>query len=327
MKKGISILLIFIMMFALLTACTKNTEPQQNEEVEIRIAGLTGPTTMGLVQLLDQADQGKTTNKYAFSLHGSADEVTPKLIQGELDMAAIPANLASVLYNNTEGKVKLLAVNTLGVLYIVEKGDTVSSMEDLKGKTIYCTGKGSVPEYALRYLLNENGINPDNDVALEWKSEPAEVVALLSQADSGVAMLPQPYVTVAKSKVQNLRIAINLNNEWEKLDNGSLMITGVIVVRSDFSAKYPEQIKNFLDDYKKSIEYINLNIEEGAALVEKYNIVNAAVAKEAIPYCNITYMDGTDMKTAMEGYLNVLYEQNPKSVGGKLPGEDFYYKE
>lgn len=338
MKKRFSILLVIAAVFLTLTACQpgasqgdigsgkQETSEENKQALEIRIAGLKGPTSMGLVHLLEQAEQDKTTNRYAFSIHGSADEVTPKLVQGQLDIAAVPANLASVLYNNTNGSIKLLAVNTLGVLYIVEQGDSVNALEDLRGKTIYCTGKGSTPEYNLRYLLKENGIDPDKDVTLEWRSEPTEVVSLLSQTENGIAMLPQPYVTVAQSKFQDLRIAVDLNREWTELNNGSLMITGVIVVRSDFAAEHPDAVNAFLEEYKVSTEYINSNVQEAAKLVEKFNIVNAAVAEKAIPYCNITFLEGNDMKTAMEGYLNVLFEQNPKSVGGKLPENSFYYE-
>jgi NitT/TauT family transport system substrate-binding protein len=355
MKKKISLILAFLVVFFVLTGCqgepktsgeatgdtaeestvetaddtTKDDKMAGDENVdklEIRIAGLKGPTSIGMVELMESAQQENTSNKYVFNIFGSADEITPKLIQGDLDIAAVPSNLASVLYNNTDGAVKLLAVNTLGVLYIVETGNTITSFDDLRGKTIYCTGKGSAPEYGLRYLLSQNGIDPDKDVTLEWKSEPTEVVSLLSQSGDGVAMLPQPYVVVAQSKLENLRIAINLDQEWANLDNGSLMITGVLVVRNDFAQQYPQQVEAFLDEYKKSTEYVNSNVSEAAQLVEKFNIFNAAVAEKAIPYCNISYLEGSEMKTAMEGYLNVLFEQNPKSVGGKLPGEDFYYE-
>jgi len=324
MKKTISIVLLFVMMAFVMAGCKDKSKSADNA-TEIRIAGLKGPTSIGMVQLMEAAEKGEASNKYTFSIFGSADEVTPKLIQGEFDIAAVPANLASVLYNNTNGDIKLLAINTLGVTYIVENGNTVSSFEDLRGKTIYCTGKGAIPEYTLRYLLSKNGIDPDKDVTLEWKSEPTEVVALLSQTGGGIAMLPQPYVTVAQTKVQNLRIAINLNKEWTDLDNGSLMITGVLVVRKEFAEKHSRQLDEFLKEYKASTEYVNKNVANAAQLVEKFDIVNAQVAQKAIPYCNIVYMEGKEMKTAMEGYLNVLYEQNPKSVGGKIPEENFYY--
>ena len=296
----------------------------EEEKATFRIGGLKGPTTMGMVRFLKDAEDGNSDIDVDFTIAGAADELTPKLIKGELDIVAVPANLASVLYNKTEGAVELLAVNTLGVIYIVETGDTVTSIESLRGQTIYGTGKGSTPEYALRYILAENGLDPDKDVTLEWKSEPTEIVAALS-AGGGVAMLPQPYVTVASANVEGLHIALDLTEEWDKLDNGSMLITGVLVVRREFAEKYPQQIAKFLEEYQASTEYINNNIDEAADLVEYYGIVKAPVAKKAIPYCNITYIAGEEMIAPIGGYLEVLFEQNPAAVGGTLPGEDFYY--
>ena len=201
----------------------------------------------------------------------------------------------------------------------------MQSLADLKGKTIYATGKGSTPEYALRYLLSENGIDPDKDVTLSWKAEPTETVALLAETKGAVAMLPQPFVTVAQTKIEGLRIAVDLTQEWDDLDNGSALITGVLVVRSEFAEEHPEQLAAFLDEYQASTEYVNANIPEAAQLVEKYGIVKAPIAEKAIPYCNITYLEGEEMKAAMEGYLGVLFDQNPKAVGGALPDDDFYY--
>jgi len=351
MKKLLSSLLITIFLITAFTGCGKVMEnpgpqttpsstpsneataspaPEKSEEpaykpVDIRIAGMTGATSMGMVKLMETAEAGTAKNNYIFTIAGSADEITPKLIKGELDIAAVPANLASVLYNNTEGKIKLLAVNTLGVLYIVETGNEIKSLADLKGKTIYATGKGSVPEYNLRYLLTQNGVDPDKDVTIEWKSEPTEVVALLKSDGGGIAMLPQPYVSVAQTQIENLRTAVSLTEEWDKLDNGSAMITGVIVVRSEFAENYPEQIAAFLDEYKLSTEFVNANTEEAAQLIEKFGIFKAAVAQKALPYCNITFIEGEEMKTAVSGYLSVLFEQNAKAVGGKLPDEGFYF--
>lgn len=320
MKKIIAALLAVAMVAALLAGCSGTSE----ESTVIRIGGLKGPTSMGLVKVMEDDANSAAANDYEFTIAGSADELTPKLVQGELDIAAVPANLASVLYNNTDGAVELLAINTLGVIYIVEKGETVNSLADLKGKTIYATGKGSTPEYALRYILTQNGLDPDKDVTVEWKSEPTEVVAVLA-ASGGIAMLPQPYVTVAQTSVEGLRVAVDLNAEWDKLDNGSMFLTGVLVVRKDFAEKYPKAIAAFLKEYEASVKYVNANVADAAQLVEKFGIVKAAVAEKAIPYCNITYIAGAEMKTAMSGYLEVLYEQNAASVGGKLPGDDFYY--
>ena len=293
--------------------------------IDMRIAGLKGPTSMGMVKLMQDAEDGTAKNNYTFTIAGSADEITPKLTQGELDIAAVPANLAAVLYNNTKGAVQLLAVNTLGVIYIVEKGDSVQSLADLKGKTIYATGKGSTPEYALKYILSKNGIDPDKDVTIEWKTEPTEVVQTLAQADVAIAMLPQPYVTVAQGQVEGLRVAVDLNQAWNDLDNGSLFLTGVLVVRTEFAKEHPEQIDAFLKEYEASTQWVNANVADAAQLVEKYDIVKAAVAEKAIPACNITYLAGQQMKDATTGYLQVLFDQNPKSVGGQLPDDGFYY--
>ncbi len=330
MKKVLSLVLCALLLACAVLGCTaapdNASSAPASTPVTIRIAGLKGPTSMGLVKVMEDNENGKAANNYEFTVAGSADEITPLLTKGELDIAAVPANLASVLYNKTEGAIQLLAVNTLGVVYITEKGDSINSLADLKGKTIYATGKGSTPEYALRYILTENGIDPDKDVTLEWKSEPTEVVALLQNAETGVAMLPQPYVTVAQTSVEGLRIAIDLNSEWEKLDNGSLFLTGVLVARKAFLEENKAAVNEFLKEYKTSTEYVNANIEEAAALVEKVGIVKAAVAQKAIPYCNITYIDGAEMKTAVAGYLKVLFDLNPASVGNALPEDGFYYE-
>ena len=304
---------------------TSAAASQTADNTVIRVGGLKGPTTMGMVKLLDDAENGASGLSVEFTMAASADELTPKLLQGELDILAAPANLASVLYNKSEGKVQFAAVNTLGVLYIVEKGEArITSFADLKGKTIYATGKGSTPEYALNYLLTRNGLDPEKDVAIEWKSEPTEVVSLLAGQESGIAMLPQPFVTVAKGQVEGLEVALDLTKEWEALDNTSMLITAGLIVRKAFAEEHPDALAAFLKEYQASTAYINEHVEEGAALVEKYDIVKAAVAKQAIPACNITYLDGEDMKTALSGYLQILFEQNPQAVGGAMPGDDFY---
>ncbi|MDD2534219.1 MAG: ABC transporter substrate-binding protein, partial [Eubacteriales bacterium] len=307
MKKHFSMLLILSLLVMAIAGCQAGTMTKADViATDIRIGGLKGPTSIGMVQLMESAQAGDAANNYTFTIVGSADEITPKLIKGELDIAAVPANLAAILYANTKGAVKLLAVNTLGVIYIVENGHAINSFNDLRGKTIYATGKGSTPEYALRYLLSENGVEPDRDVTFEWKSEPTEVVGLLAKNKDAIAMLPQPYVAVAQAKLPGLRVAIDLNAAWNSLKNGGQLITGVLVVRDEFARQYPEQIAAFLDEYQVSTQYVNTNVSDAAKLVEKFGIVNADVAAKAIPYCNITYLDGTQMKTAMEGYLNVL---------------------
>ena len=300
------------------------------EDTPVRVMALKGPTAMGMVQLMDSSEAGAVNgNAYTFTIAASADEVTPKLVQGEADIAAVPANLASVLYNNTEGQVQVLAINTLGVLYIVENGESIQSVSDLAGKTIYASGKGSTPEYALNYILSGNGIDPEADVTIEWKSEHSECVAALAADEDGIAMLPQPFVTTAQTQNGNLRVALDLTEEWDALqadaESPSALLTGVVVARTAFVQEHPEAVNAFLDSYQESVEYVNANLPEAASLIEKYDIVPAAVAEKALPYCNITFIEGSEMQEKLSGYLNVLFGQNPVSVGGALPAEDFYY--
>lgn len=298
------------------------------DDVTIRVGALKGPTAMGMVKLMDDAAAGNTANRYEFTIAAAIDEITPKIVQGQFDIAAMPANVSSVLYNNTDGAVSVLAINTLGVIYIVETGDSIQSVADLKGKTIYASGKGATPEYALNYVLKENGIDPEKDVTIEYKSEHAECAAALAEAENGIAMLPQPFVTTAQAKNDKIRIALDMTEEWEKVQTGvdkSALLTGVVVVRNDFLQAHPEAVAAFMDEYKASTEYVNENIEEAAVLIEKYDIIPAAVAQKALPYCNITFIEGEEMKTQLGGYLGTLAEQNADAVGGKLPDEGFYY--
>ena len=305
---------------------TPDTPAQETEApVTARIAALKGPTAMGLVKLMSDAPSSANGPLYDFTLAGSADEVTPALIKGELDMACVPANLAAVLYNKTEGAVQVLAVNTLGVLYIVENGESVQSLADLKGKTVVAAGKGSTPEYALRYLLSENGIDPDADVTLDWKSEHSECVAALASGQASIALLPQPFVTVAQSQVEGLRVALDMSAEWDALDNGSRLITSVLVARKAFADEHPAALAAFLEDYAASTDYANEHPAEAAVLVEKYGIVKAAVAEKALPQCNLVCITGVDMKVAVGGYLQTLYDLKTEAVGGAMPGDGFYW--
>ncbi|MEG0133645.1 MAG: MqnA/MqnD/SBP family protein [Clostridium sp.] len=304
------------------------TVPKVEEKIDINIATLKGPTTMGMVKLMSDSEAGITDNNYKVSMSGTADEIVAKIVKGDIDVAAVPCNLASVLYNKTQGEISIAAINTLGVLYIVENGNEINSIKDLKGKTIYSTGKGTTPEYVLNYLLTENGIDVTKDIKIEYKSEATEVAAILSEDSSAIAMLPQPFVTTAQSKNKNLRVALDMTDEWNKVqgDNGSALVTGVVIARNEFIKENNVAFQKFLEDYKKSTDYVNSNIDEASTLIEKYDIVPAAVAKKAIPLCNITYVDGNDMKTKVSGYLKVLFNQNPQSVGGTLPDDEFYYK-
>ncbi len=347
MKKISVILLAFAMTVSMLAGCGSSAADSESEEqtqsdsqseeqetesepVDVNVTALKGPTAMGMVQMMDDADNGKIDNEnYQFTIAASIDEVTPAISQGETDIAAVPANVASVLYNKLEGGVQVLAINTLGVLYIVENGDTVQSAADLMGKTIYASGKGATPEYALNYILQENGIDPASDVTIEWKSEHAECVASLAQDPSGIAMLPQPFVTTAQAQNEELRVALDLTEEWDKIqedaENPSALLTGVVIVRTEFAEEHPEAVSDFMERYMSSVEFVNENVDEAAQLVGNYDIVTAEVAQKAIPECNIVCITGDEMQEKLSGYLAVLNEQNPEAVGGQLPDDDFYY--
>ena len=300
------------------------------EPVAVRTAALKGPTAMGLVRFMSEADAGNLADEdWSFQILASADEVTPLIAKSEVDVAAVPANLASVLYNKTEGGVHVIAVNTLGVLYVCELGDEVKTVSDLRGRTIYSAGKGATPQYALEYVLRQAGLDPDSDVTIEWKSEHAECVAALAEGAGAVAMLPQPFVTTAQAKNDQIRVALDLNREWESACEAAgqkaRLITGVAVVRSEFADAHPETVDAFLGHYRESVEYVNSNVDEAAKLVAGYDIVPEAVAAKALPACNITFVAGQDMKDQLSGYLEILHGQNAQAVGGSLPGDDFYY--
>ena len=291
----------------------------------LRIAGLKGPTTMGLVNLLSMEEDGTASMDYDLQLYGAADEIVPLLIKGELDMAAIPANLAATLYQKTSGGIQAVAVNTLGVLYVVEQGDTVHSMADLKGRTILSTGKGTTPEYVLRYLLNANGIDPDKDVTIEYYSEATEVTAQMATTEDAIAVLPQPYVTAAGLQDETLRVALNLTEEWNKVADTQL-ITGVTVVRKEYAEEHPDVVAAFLTDYARSVEAANTDLDGTAALCEEQGVVaKAAIAKKALPNCNIVCLTGDELKADASAYLQVLFDADPAAVGGALPGDDFYW--
>lgn len=302
-------------------------EPSGAERPRVRVAAMKGPTAMGMVGLMKENEEGNTLNDYEFSLAGAADEITAKLAKDELDIAALPCNVSSVLYNKTNS-IKLLAVNTLGVLYILENGNTVSSVADLKGQTISLMGKGTTPEFSLNHILKQSGLDPKKDVKLVFKSEAAEIAALLDEGAVKLAMLPEPYVTTVMAKNPDLRVALDISEEWALLggENGGALVTGTVIVRDGFLAQNKAAVDDFLKEYKNSVQYVQGDVDGAAELVKQYGIVgDANIARRALPNCNIVFIDGEEMISDVSKYLQALLEQNPQSVGGKLPDEAFYY--
>ena len=326
MKKLLALLLAAAMIFALVSCGADKAE-----DVTVRVAALKGPTGMGMVQLMENDSLGTTKNDYEFTIAASPEEVSAAVIAGKIDIAAVPVNLASVLFNKPDVDISFAAVNTLGVLYILENGNTINSLEDLKGKKIYATGQGATPQYVLEYLLTENGIDPASDVEIEYLAEHAELATKLAANDAAIGLLPEPQVTSALMTAKNsgnndLRIALNVTEEWQKLGDGEL-VQGCIIVSNKFKTEHPEEFAKFMAEYKASAAYVVENPKDASALIEKHGIVpKAALAEKAIPNANICCIDGETGIAYMKNILEVLYNANPKSVGGKLPTDEFYGK-
>lgn len=316
MKRIVAMITAAVMLFSLaaFAACSK-----KQDDTEIRIAALKGPTGMGMVKLADKQNYPN----YTVSIEASPDALNPRIISGEVDVAAVPVNLASVLYNKLDGDISVLAVSTLGVLYVVEAGSEVNSVADLAGKTVYATGQGATPEYILNYLLDKNGVA--GSVEVNYVGEHAALATMLADGSAEIGMLPEPNVTSTLAGKDNLRIALNLTEEWNKVCSTEL-VQGVVIARKSFVNEHPEAIEQFLREYEKSSAFVNENIDEAAKLIVDAGILgNVEIAKKAIPNCNISFSKGEAMHKAVEGMLTVLFEANPKSIGGKLPDKDFYY--
>lgn len=325
MRKVTAVALSFAMLGALLTGCGSG---KAEEKVTVKVGALKGATTLGLLPLEDKAANGEAGENYEFSMMTAADELLPMMIKGELDIALLPSNVASILYQKTNGGVTVIDINTLGVLYMVSGDSSVTGVEDLAGKTIYLTGKGTTPDYVLHYILSGNGMDADSDCTLEYKSEATEVAALLAENPDAIGLLPQPFVTAACAQNDALSVILDMNAEWEKLqgEDGSRLVTGVTVVRNEFLQEHENAVAAFMEEHQASAQSMNSDVENGAKLAAASGIIaKEPIALKAIPKCNITYIDGADMKQALSGYLEVLYEQNPESIGGALPGDDFYY--
>lgn len=316
MKRIVAMITAAVMLFSLtaFAACSK-----KQDDTEIRIAALKGPTGMGMVKLADKQNYPN----YTVSIEASPDALNPRIISGEVDVAAVPVNLASVLYNKLDGDISVLAVSTLGVLYVVEAGSEVNSVADLAGKTVYATGQGATPEYILNYLLDKNGVA--GSVEVNYVGEHAALATMLADGSAEIGMLPEPNVTSTLAGNDDLRIALNLTEEWNKVCSTEL-VQGVVIARKSFVNEHPEAIEQFLREYEKSSAFVNENIDEAAKLIVDAGILgNVEIAKKAIPNCNISFSKGEAMHKAVEGMLAVLFEANPKSIGGKLPDKDFYY--
>jgi len=320
-KRVIVVLLALLLLSGCLACAGK---PAAEPAAAIRVGALKGPTSMGLVNLRKAAENGELTDTYSFTMATDASEIAASLVAGDLDIALIPANLAAVLYNKrTEKGIQVIDINTLGVLYCVTGDDSISSVEDLAGRTVYLTGQGTTPEYSLRYLLEQAGVT---DCALEFKSEATEVAALLAADPSCVAVLPQPFATVAMVQNEALREAFSLGESWDAAAGGSRMVTGVTVVRTAFLKEHPQAVERFLAAHADSAAKASSDPAGTAKLVAEYGIIEKEpVAQKALPKCAVSCITGAEMESALKGYLEVLFRADPASVGGEVPDAGFYY--
>ena len=305
-------------------AVSESVQPEAVPETVVddyvaKVASMKGPTSIGMAQLMcsDTAD-------FSFEMFTEGSEIVPLMVKGEIDLALIPANLAATLYQKTEGAIEVIGINTLGVLDVVAPASTeITSFSDLSGKTIYMTGKGTTPESAVRYLTEKYGME---DMDIEFQSEATAVVSALTANPDAVAILPQPFATVAKVQNEGMEIKLSLTDAWNAVsDDGSSLVTGVTVARKAFAEEHPQRLAQFMDETADSVAFVNANVEEAAALVESLDIVKAPIGKQAIPRCNLVSITGEEMREKLAGYLNALYEFDPSLVGGQLPDEEFYY--
>src|SRR6056297_1471295 len=321
-NKKLSLLIVLLMSAVLvLSACTKKpTEP-----TNVTIAGLKGPTSIGMIRLIDEKALNDDEYNVEYIVEGAPDSLIGKIINGEIDIAAVPTNAASILYNKTKGQVKFLALNTLGVIYVVGTDD-VSSIKDLEGKEITISGKGATPEFAFNYLLDKNNLS--DKVTAEFTLDHSSLAQQVIAEDAKIAVLPQPFVTQVMMNNHNVEILIDLNEEWEKATNGeSILAMGGLIVNSEFAENNPEFIKDFLEEYEGSVNWVNNNHEEAGKLVEKNGVLpSAKLAEKAIPNCSIVYQDAEEAKDKVNGFLKILHGSNPASIGGSMPDENFYYK-
>ncbi len=320
MKRIFSLVIIAVMMLSL-AAC--GAKPATGE---MDVYVLAGPTGIGAVNLWSKAEAGETENTYHFNLVAANDEILAAISKGEADIAAVATNLASTLYNKTEGNVTVLAVNTLGVLSILTNGTELNSIADLKGKTLYSPGQGANPEYILRYVLEGNGLDPDKDLTIKFVGDGSELPAIWAKESDAVIMAPQPVATSILMKYTDAKTAFDMTAEWEKISGASNLMMGCVIVRNEYLKENPGAVETFMKEYEESVNAAKADAEGAGALCEKYGIIpKAAIATKAIPSCGLTYVDGADMKTRLSAYLDIMFKANPKSVGGALPADDFYY--
>jgi len=336
-KTKLTVALCLILAVSLFAGCGAQTAQQSAsplspasavpaKQVSVTVAGLAGPTSIGMIKLINEKALNSAQYAVNYEVDAAPDVLTGKVISGEVQIAALPTNSAAVLYNKTKGKIEFLAQNTLGVLYLVGKDSSrIGSLKDLAGKTVAISGKSGVPEYAVDYILSKAGIK--DSVTLNFLPDHATTAQALLGGKAELAILPQPFVTQVLAKDPSMKILLDLNKEWDSAAGGqSALSMGCLVVSKDFADANPEFIADFLKQYAASVDYVNKNPADAAKMVADAGIISSVeVVEKAIPYCNIVYKNAQDAKSEINGFLKVLYEFDPSSVGGTMPDDGFYY--
>ncbi|MBR3642227.1 MAG: ABC transporter substrate-binding protein [Parasporobacterium sp.] len=301
--------------------------PESLSDIPLNLYVLAGPTGIGAMNLWSASDAGETAQKYNITMTGANDEIVAAISKGDADIAAIATNLASVLYNKTGGGISVLAVNTLGVLSILSSGEQLESISDLAGRTIYSPGQGANPEYILRYVLKGNGLDPDNDVDIRFVGEGSELLTIWETEPEAFIMAPQPVATSLLMQNEGAVKLFDMTDEWAAVSGGeSSLMMGCVVVRNEYLKDHAAQVEAFLKEYGDSIRKAIDDPQTTSVLCENYGLIpKAALAKKAIPQCGLAFVTGEEMKESLSGYLQVMYDSDPGSIGGAMPGEDFYY--
>jgi NitT/TauT family transport system substrate-binding protein len=342
-KKALLLVLTLALLLPLAVSCNKTpdaplndtpndnntpTNPTPDQNLEMKIYALNGTTALGLAQMIQNAKDGTDSMNYNISLHAAADAVTGPILSGECAIAALPTNVAVKLYHKSQGKIQLLALNTLGVLYLLQTpGENIASLEQLKGKTIYLPGAGSNPEYITAALLNKAGLKVGEDVTLDTTtySSPDALQAAMIAGQAKLAVLPEPKVSVITTQKQDITVALDLTQEWEKINGANTLVQGCLVVNTAFAKAHPAEVKKFLEDYKASVEFIKAGTDDAINMIVNAGILpKAAIAKKALPKCNLCYFAGEDMKLVMNPFCEAIFAQSPASIT-QLPDASFYY--
>ena len=327
-----ALVLALVMIFAL-AACGQKQEseptptpaPEADASLPVNVMVLNGTTGFGMAGLISDSEAGNAALNYTFSVETDASNITAALVNGTADIGALPTNAAATLYNKTGGKVQVLALNTLGVLYLVTDGsEEITSFEDLRGKTVYAPAQN--PTFIFHALCEKNGLAVGEDITIDnTYAQPADLNTAVSSGEVSLAVLPEPMVTVARSANDQLTVALDLTAEWDKVMPAGSLVQGCVVVRTEFAEEHPAEVAKFLEEYEASIELLTSDTAAAAQKIEETGVfAKAAVAQKAIPNCNVCFVTGAEMQSALGEFLNVMFEVAPDSIGGAVPADDFY---